>query len=450
MRFEDEEIQTWIEAPTAVKPPSRAFSMVVISGPDKGASFSLQGGESVRRFIGQSEVCHIRLTDREVSRRHAAIEQVDNVLRLTDLDSSNGTRVDRVRVVEALLSGGEIIRVGSTQLRVDDVNMAEPDVATEASSRAGDGPVSWGRVMGQSEAVTRLHLVFSRLAQSAVPVIIEGETGTGKEVLAESLHEMSPRAQKPFVVFDCTAVPPSLVESELFGHERGAFTGATALRRGVFEQAHGGTLFIDEIGDLELSLQPKLLRAIERSEVRRLGGEKWISVDVRIVAATRRNLDREVEAQRFRDDLFHRLSIARIELPPLRHRKGDIGFLARHFWSALGAADSLPDELLKRLESAPWPGNVRALRNAIASYLAMGELPVKATSLISAHSLGDLTFDQIVASGEPFPLARDKALQLFTDRYVAHVLESHHGDVAAAVKASGISRRYFGKLRAGK
>src|SRR5262249_21894057 len=148
-------------------------------------------------------------------------------------------------------------------------------------------------------------------------------TGTGKEVLAEALHEEGPRGSEPFVVFDCTAVPPNLIESELFGHERGAFTGALSARKGVFEQADGGTLLIDEIGDLDLALQPKLLRALERSEVRRVGGNQSIRVDVRLLCATRRDLDREVQAGRFRDDLFHRLAVTRIELPPLRDRRSD-------------------------------------------------------------------------------------------------------------------------------
>src|SRR5688572_6606778 len=158
----------------------------------------------------------------------------------------------------------------------------------------------------------RLYPLCTRLAATRVSVLIEGETGTGKEVLAESLHEVG-GSKGPFIVFDCTAVSPGLVEAELFGHERGAFTGAVHSRAGVFEQAHGGTLFIDEIGDLELTLQPKLLRAIDRGEIRRVGGTQVIKVDLRILAATRRDLDREVAAGRFRDDLFHRLAIARIE-----------------------------------------------------------------------------------------------------------------------------------------
>src|SRR5262249_22135835 len=194
----------------------------------------------------------------------------------------------------------------------------------------------FGRVLGASREMRRLYPLCERLAASRVPVVIEGETGTGKEILAESLHEAGPRTAAPFAVFDCTAVPANLMESELFGHDRGAITGAVMTRKGILEEADGGTLLIDEIGDLDLQLQPKLLRALERGEVRRVGGDRWLKVDVRILAATRRNLDVEVQEGRFRDDLFHRLAVARIELPPLRERKGDVAVLASHFSEEMG------------------------------------------------------------------------------------------------------------------
>ena len=222
----------------------------------------------------------------------------------------------------------------------------------------------------------RLYPLCERLAQSDVPVVIEGETGTGKEVLAEALHESGARASGPFVVFDCTAVASSLLESALFGHEKGAFTGALAQRLGVFEQAHGGTLFIDEIGELDAVLQPKLLRAIERGEVQRVGSNRWERVEVRIIAATRRDLDREVRAGRFRDDLFFRLAVGRIDLPPLRRRRGDVAVLTRHFWRQIAGPERLvPPGLLERLEDHAWPGNVRELQNAIARHVAVGDLP---------------------------------------------------------------------------
>jgi transcriptional regulator with GAF, ATPase, and Fis domain len=252
------------------------------------------------------------------------------------------------------------------------------------------------------------------------------------------------------VVFDCTTVAPSLVESELFGHERGAFTGAIATRRGVFEQAHTGTLLIDEIGDLAPHLQPKLLRALERGEVRRVGSEKAIKVDVRVLCATRRDLDHEVQAGRFRDDLFHRLAVARIELPPLRARKGDVRLLAAHFARELGADErALGGELLARWDDSPWPGNVRELRNAVARQLALGDLADQELSPRSQESVPpDADYlSHILAQRLPLANARQMVICELERRYVAQVLADNEGNVARAAEASGIGRRYFNMLR---
>jgi two-component system, NtrC family, response regulator HydG len=305
-------------------------------------------------------------------------------------------------------------------------------------------------------------------------VIIEGETGTGKEVLAESLHEMGPRAAGPFVVFDCTAVAPNLVESALFGHERGSFTGATESRRGVFEEAHGGTLLLDEIGDLEMSLQAKLLRALERSEVQRVGSSRWTRVDVRVLAATRRDLDREIQLGRFRDDLFFRLAVARIELPPLRRRAGDVAVLAHHFWKRL--ADKgvpFPGDFEQRLDVYDWPGNVRELYNAVARRVALGELaqietaraagagaggadprpvtglpPPPATPSAGPASVRGDTIEAVLALDLPLVRARERVVEDFERRYVQRILSQHGGNVTSAAAASGIARRYFQLLRA--
>jgi DNA-binding NtrC family response regulator len=303
----------------------------------------------------------------------------------------------------------------------------------------------------------RLYPLCKKLAASDVPVVIEGETGTGKEVLAESIHESGTRANGPFVVFDCVAVPANLLEAALFGHERGAFTGAVDSKKGVFEQAAGGTLFIDEIGDLDLPLQAKLLRALERLEVRRVGGDKWIRVDVRVLAATRRDLDREVAAGRFRDDLFFRLAVARIELPPLRRRHGDVSVLATHFWKRLGGPSPIPAGLLQRFESYAWPGNVRELHNAVARQIALGELSTEIGALRSsvpppptpaaANATADV-MEEILGRDLPFVQARDKLLDEFQRRYVERVLVQHGGNVTHAAEASGIARRYFQTIRA--
>jgi two-component system, NtrC family, response regulator HydG len=430
------------------------FVLVVTEGPERGRSYRLDTTLAVRTLIGTSPACEVRLTDREVSRRHAALERIGASVRITDLGSTNGTWVDRVKIIEADLQGGEFVRVGATMFRVD----LEETAAAEPSLPSA---TSFGRVVGASSEMRRLYPLCDRLAQTNVPVVIEGETGTGKEALAESLHEMGPRAHGPFVVFDCTAVPPSLVEAELFGHERGAFTGALHTRRGVFEQAQGGTLLIDEIGDLDLSIQPKLLRAIERFEIRRLGGDRWIRVDVRVLAATRRDLDREIQAGRFRDDLFHRLAVARIELPPLRHRLGDITNLGLHFWREMGGdPHAIPRGLVQKWEDYPWPGNVRELRNTIARQLALGELasaqPQRLTGSVPPPPTptgpppagSNDAIDRFVDMDLPYPQARDRILEEFESRYVARLLARHNGDVAKAAAASGIGRRYFQKLKA--
>jgi transcriptional regulator with GAF, ATPase, and Fis domain len=413
-----------------------------------GQTFVLDGSQPSRMLLGESRVCDIRLGDRRISRRHAALDLVDRRVRITDLGSTNGTFIDGIAVVDAYLSGGEIVRVGSSALRVERREAVKHPPLPRT--------MRFGRVIGASTEMRRLYALCERLAVSDVPVVIEGETGTGKELLAEALHEMGPRAAGPFVVFDCTSVPSSLVESELFGHERGAFTGAVGTRRGVFELANGGTLLIDEIGDLELNLQPKLLRAVERGEVRRIGGDKAIRLDVRVIAATRRDLDQAVQAGRFRDDLFHRLAVTRIELPPLRRRRGDISMLARLFWKELGGDErGLSSDLLTGWESDPWPGNVRELRNAVARQMALGDLaqlPSQADS--DAEPIHDApapqpdVIDEVIRRGLSLPGGRERVVQAYERRYIEHVLAQHGGDTAQAAAASGIARRYFNLLRA--
>ncbi len=429
--------------------PGAPFELVVVTGPDAGARFTLDGAEAARVLIGKGPSAELRLSDPTVSRRHAALDVQGDLLRVVDLGSRNGTRVNDVIVNDANLRGGELIGVGSTSIRVE----------RGAAGRVGriTSDTHFGHVIGASREMRRLYPLCHRLALSEIPVIIEGETGVGKELLAESIHDLGPRARAPFVVFDCTTVPPSLVEAELFGHEKGAFTGAAMARKGVFEAAHRGTLFIDEIGDLELSLQAKLLRAIERSEFRPIGATEMRRVDVRILAATRRDLDHEVQAGRFRDDLFHRLAVGRIELPPLRERRGDVLVLARHFADQLaGPGSALPTELLTRWEDDAWPGNVRQLRNAVARYLALGELDREleagvgpaAAPEASAESAAEGFIDEILNAGLPLSEARDQVLQHFERLYVERALSASGGNVTHAARAAGVGRRYFQYLKA--
>jgi DNA-binding NtrC family response regulator len=438
------QLQRNIEPPPSLTP---TFVFEVCEGPATGRSFIVDGHEPSRILLGEGPACTIRFGDRQISRRHAAIDFAGQRLRLTDLGSKNGTFVDGVAIVEVFLRGGETVRVGGTAFRVE---RGEPSAGPPIPAAT-----RFGRLIGASVEMRRLYPLCTRLAASPVPVVIEGETGTGKEVLAEALHEEGPRSAGPFVVFDCTSVPPSLVESELFGHERGAFTGAVSSRKGVFELAHRGTLFIDEIGDLETSLQPKLLRAVERSEIRRIGGDRPVKVDVRLLAATRRDLDQEVQNGRFRDDLFHRLAVTRIELPPLRERRGDIAVLAQHFWRELGGqVANIPAEVMFRWEAERWPGNVRELRNAVARQLALGELaekgppqPTEPAAVSGDPGVDADVLEQILALDLPFPRARDRVLSEFEQRYVERILRAHGGNVARAAAASGIGRRYFATLR---
>ena len=423
-----------------------SFALTVLEGADRGKAISIAPGQALRVLAGQSPACELRLTDRTVSRRHAAFELAGARLRVTDLESTNGTLVQGVAILDAMLGGGEVVSLGSTAIRVDRAASAARAPLTAADR--------FGKLLGESPEMRALYPLCERLAATSVPSIIEGETGTGKEVLAESLHEMGPRASGPFVVFDCTAVPPNLVESALFGHERGSFTGATEARRGVFEEAHGGTLLLDEIGDLDLPLQAKLLRAIERSEVQRVGGNRWIKVDVRVLSATRRDLDHEIQAGRFRDDLFYRLAVTRIELPPLRRRTGDALVLARHFWARLAPRGTpFPPDLAQRLEGYAWPGNVRELANAVARRVAIGDqAPIQSVRPPGEggppSARGSDAIEAVLALDLPLPRARERVVEEFEKRYVQRVLAAHNGNVSVAAAASGIARRYFQILRA--
>ena len=433
-------------------PPKVSFVIEVVSGPDQGKRLTVTGP---RVLVGTSPICDLVLADERVSRRHLGLSIVDTTLRVDDLDSTNGTFANELRIHGVFLRGTETITIGKTLLLVT----LAPAEEGEKVARA----VSFGGVLGMSTKMQRVYAFARKVAASDIPCTIEGETGTGKEQLAEAIHESSPRVKGPFIIFDCTALPGTLMESALFGHEKGSFTGASSTRKGVFEQADGGTLFIDEIGDLDISLQPKLLRAIQRGETQRVGGTGWCKSNVRILAATRRDLDREVAAGRFRDDLFFRLAVARIELPPLRERGGDVELLARAFWASLGpSAGPFPPEFLARYRGHPWPGNVRELLNTVVRWQALGELGlgeriaedppealnVASPSLASGPAPADDLVQRLIRDAVPFSKARQLAALDFERRYVKSILESFSGNVTKAAQASGIGRRYFHMLLA--
>jgi DNA-binding NtrC family response regulator len=420
--------------------PEAVFQVTVIEGADAGTHVTVDGGAEV--LVGLSPICGLRLTDPTVSRRHLAVEVAGDRLHLRDLGSSNGSMLDGILLVEGYLRGGETLNIGATTLRVDRIEGQEPPALSSA--------VEFGEIYGVSREMRRVYPLLERLASLDVPVLVEGETGTGKELVARGLHDQGRRASGPFVVLDCTAVSASLIESELFGHERGAFTGAVAQRKGVFEQADGGTLFIDEIGDMPLELQPRLLRALERSEVRRVGGDKWIRCDVRIVAATRRDIDELVSEEQFRDDLFHRLCVGRVELPPLRRRRGDVYALIEHFCKSLGTdMTAISGPMLSEWLRSPWPGNVRELRNAVTRELALGDLQRIETPMEGTPAVrGTDSLASIIELDLPFLEARQRLVDTFQRLYLERMLAAHDGNVQRAAQAAGIAPRYFRLLRA--
>jgi two-component system, NtrC family, response regulator HydG len=428
---------------------SVAFGLTVTTGTSKGASVLVDGGELSRVLVGVSRSCQLQIDDPLASRRHVAFELAGARLSVTDLGSTNGTTVNGVSIERAFIGHGDLVSIGETTLRVDRSGTPAKVPASTA--------MCFGKVVGASLQMRRLYPLFERLAAVSVPMVLEGETGTGKEVLAESIHEASPRASGPFVVFDCTTVAPNFMESALFGHEPGAFTGAVSAVRGAFERAHTGTLLLDEIGELDIALQAKLLRAVERAEIQRIGSERVMKVDVRVMASTRRDLDQEIQEGRFRDDLFFRLAVARVELPPLRVREGDIGVLARQFWKKLGGdLGAIPYDAFARFERYTWPGNVRELFNAVLRLVALGEWSDTASPAHGPEQErgdgggggGGDAIEEILRLGLPLPRARERAVQELERRYVEKVLVDHGGSVARAAAASGIALRYFQLIRA--
>src|SRR5688500_15905205 len=284
--------------------------------------------------IGSMEDNDVVLGDDTVSRYHCRITQEDNGYVLFDQRSTNGTFINRVRIREAFLKPNSIVSVGQSQLRFN-AREEEVEIVPSRSDRCAG-------LIGGNARMREIYSIIEKIAPTATTVVIDGETGTGKEVVAQAIHSLSPRSRNDLVVFDCGAVPPNLIESELFGHEKGSFTGAVMTRQGLFEQADGGTLFLDELGELPIDLQPKLLRALEQREVRRVGSTKAAKVDVRIIAATNRNLEEEVRAGRFRQDLYYRLSVVKLHLPALRERADDIPLLVNHFLE-IGSYNKLPN-----------------------------------------------------------------------------------------------------------
>lgn len=357
---------------------------VELSIKSHSGQISLRKFRKTKVFIGSSDGCDLVISDDEyVSRKHCKLETIDDLLILTDLGSTNGTFYKGEKIDKACLQDGGAFTIGRTSISVKR-SFAEEKIVPDKTRQIGD-------MLGASRSMREIFGLIKRIAKSDATVCITGESGTGKELVAREIHMGSARASRPFVAINCGAIPPNIIESELFGHEKGAFTGAAATHRGVFEQADGGTLFLDEIGEMPYELQTRLLRALETGSVRRIGGHRDIPVDVRIITATNQDLKKNVSNGRFREDLFFRLYILPIHIPPLRERKEDIPILARHFakmFGFKGDGDPISEKAMQKLLSHTWPGNVRELKNTIQRAVVLNPSSVVRASDVN---LADLT-----------------------------------------------------------
>ena len=393
--------------------------------------------------IGSHPTNDLVLADLRVSRFHCRIDREPRAWRISDGGSMNGTQVSGIRVREGELRMPECtIEIGDSVVRVRE--LASTARATAAARN------SYGAIHGRAAAMQRLFEVVDRVSKTSASVLIEGESGTGKELVAGEIVGRGARADKPFVVVDCSAISPSLVESELFGHARGAFTGADRERVGAFEAADGGTVFLDEIGELPFEMQPKLLRALEAREVRRVGDTRARRVDVRVLAATNRHLEREVNRGRFREDLFFRLCVITVRVPPLRDRLGDLGILVDACLEALGATDKkklFTPEVLEEMARHDWPGNVRELKNHVERTVVMDAAPPARrdeddTPLSGPASARHASVDLDV----PFNAAKDRIVADFERAYLAALLAWSGGNVSRAARRARMDRMNLHRL----
>ncbi len=410
---------------------------VRLTGPNRAPQSVRLGVDPV--LVGSTPDCDIVVNDPYVSRRHCALTLTDKGVVVRDLGSRNGIWVQSVRVYEALIPAGGSVLMGGLALTVD--------VAGESTRFTLSTAHGFGAAVGKSVAMRVLFARLERVAKTDEPILLLGESGTGKELLARAVHEASPRSQGPFVVFDCAAVSPALVESELFGHEKGAFTGAHAARTGLVDAARGGTLFLDEIGELPLDLQPKLLRMLENRTVRPVGSNETHPVDVRIIAATHRDLPARVTAGEFRSDLYYRLAVAEVRIPALRDRREDIPLLVERLLAAReppATLADLPPNTLSMLMAHNWPGNVRELRNMLTRIMLFqaGDVlaPAPSPETLAAETSNDVRLDI------PYHAAKEAILADFDRRYAAAQLRAHGGNVSSAARAMGVSRQFLHKL----
>jgi len=405
---------------------------VMVSVVGVQGNFVLRPG--VTCSVGSAANCALVIASPTVSRAHAELTLVPEGVRVRDLGSTNGTFYLGQRIVEAVLAPSATIRFGSV-----DVAFA---VHSGGLTSLPEYPhPTYRNVLGASSAMRRLFAVLARLEGSLAPVLLEGESGAGKEVVAKAIHDGSRVASRAFVAVNCGALPRDLVASELFGHKKGAFTGAAEARRGLFDAADGGTLFLDEIGELPLELQPHLLRVLETGEVRPVGSDSGHGVKVRVIAATNRDVDEEVRAGRFREDLLYRLGVVRLRVPPLRERVEDIAGLAAYF----AGDEKLPSEVVEKLKAREWAGNVRELRNAVQAWAALGVLP---EARRSSQATLELALGEVVDPRSPYAAQKEAIVDRFTAIYLRRLLEDAGGSQTAAARIADLDRGYLGRLLA--
>jgi two-component system response regulator GlrR len=408
----------------------RECRLTILEGDPVGATHQFA---AERMVVGADARADFVIADPAMSKFHCEIRIADGVCFVRDLGSRNGTLVDRVPILDAPLRDGAILTVGRTLLRFD-IGTQQREILLSPRDR-------FGRLRGGSIPMRAAYALLEAAAAAQSTVLVQGESGTGKDLAAESLHLESARRDGPFIVVDCGAIPANLLETELFGHEAGAFTGATSLRIGAFESAAGGTLVLDEIGELALDLQPRLLRAIDRREIQRVGGVQRIPVDVRVVAATNRNLKQEVNARRFRSDLYFRIAVLVVTMPPLRDRTTDIPVLVESILDDLGDRDSAmakslrSGELLPELLRHAWPGNVRELRNYIEACVVRQE-----------RTLATPSHEPTIDITQPLRAVREQWTRHVERRYLEQLLLVHSNNVSAAARAAGVDRVHLHRL----
>ena len=423
-----------------------AIELRVIAGPDVGLEISL-GLPIVR--LGTTSDNDVVLTDRAVSRRHAEIRMTPAGLLLRDLGSTNGTFINDVRITEAYIPADADCRLGYSRLLIRQ-HTEERKVAVPRQDHLGE-------LVGSSERMRELYGLIRAVAPTPTTVHLHGESGAGKELVARTLHAFSGRPG-PLVVFDASVADPEMVRNDLFGHIKGAFTGATGAREGAFRQAHTGTLFIDEIGELPLDLQPRLLRVLETREVLPIGSDKPTRVDVRVITATHRDLEAMVRAGAFRADLFYRLSVVPIEVPALREIREDIPLIARHLCERLQLNCRMSAAALEVLQNYSWPGNVRELRNVLERVMVLcgdreirpedlrlpKEAAVARSESAPAPATAPASTPPIVSSAEPVsepgkPAADARAhLKDVERRMIVEALERNRHNKAAVARELGI------------